>query len=83
MDFLYKNTRQGNSSPFGSEDTNTADSIPDQIELTGDAANLNGKFQHALGKRIKGEISDEALARDILDILKDGAETKKNRLNKR
>jgi hypothetical protein len=77
MDFLYQNKRQDELS-FESRDS--VDSVPDQIPLEGEAADLNKKFQIRWDKLAEGnDISNKALVQDILDILKDGTGAKKNR----
>jgi hypothetical protein len=87
MGLYYKNKEQGDLSTFKSfNEPKDSDSVPDQIELKGEAANLNGKFQNILSKRVQGEISDKILvkeAQEILDVFKNGAGAKKNNPLKR
>ncbi|MEY3182589.1 MAG: hypothetical protein RLZ35_574 [Pseudomonadota bacterium] len=69
VDFLYQNSKKEDSTSSPAHKLNNeAPSVPDQIELTGDAAILNKKFQLRWNEHAKGNISDRELAKSILDI---------------
>ena len=76
MDFYYRNKRQDDLQSARLED---ADAIPDRIKLEGEAATLNKKFQTSWNERAKGKISDEDLAKSILEISKHGVESSKKK----